>query len=421
MTLIQECLIENKDLPPLQNRISEYLPIKYNLDQYPVPGPDELDQRERLNKGFPGSEYILKYSPLEGKLVIVPPHHNLAKSVHTPSGDYAQLIFEGLSAEPIIEDGSIEAANLVLWEPRIGRLKRSIKGMNLNPEFNIDDFVQGIKDLISILGPDITNNGTRAYVRPHIYRAGGMAGVTPATDAIIDGGVWAWNWPDYIKKGASESGIKVVALTDAKRTSPVRAKEAAGYNRGGEFKRRKEEFDADEVIFFAPFKFDRNFPEVYESNTDEDLSDSVFSDGSGEELMLVRKDGLVLYLPMSVNRLGGTTLSSVIAYLTTEKNGYYAQESFFGPEEVFNECYSLLMLGNAAKILPVNELVVANSSNRVLQSGTLPINDKARWLIERFENELTGKVSASDPQLLTPVEFSPEAREILDGVYKYWI
>src|SRR3989344_5991045 len=63
------------------------------------------------------------------------------------------------------------------------------------------------------------------------------------------------------------------------------------------------------------------------------------------------------------------------------------------------------MLGNAAKIVAVKRLIIANSACEVVADLELPIVKVARQFVLGFEDEVTGRIPPSHPKLLTGIVF----------------
>lgn len=405
--------------------IEKYLPPDELLANYPQPGPVEQDRGARFTKDNPGSTYVLTYSHIVGGLIMVPPHHPLnSNPKEDPGADYGQTVFEGLSLEPFSSD----TANLVLWNPRVARMGRSVKAHDFEIPLGLDEFVQGIKDLTSVVGPDYLNlnggNPSRAYIRPVIKRGPGPYAIAPTPGSNVEMTVLCWNWPHYLPKEDYVEGVPVVAFLDAQRRDPIRAKEAGNYSRGKELKERCRNLGGHEVLFIAPFinggedgLVQINDLDVVSPN--EMVKRAYLADGLGEELGIIQ-GGTLIYPPRLVNRLGGTTLDYCVNYLAP-KLGLKTEESLFGFSDLEEEGTALLMFGNAAKVAPVKSIVVASETNQVVRKIDMTINEEARRMVNTFEEEVSGKVEPSHSSLLTPVKFDPKARQILDSKFKNWI
>src|SRR3989344_1618817 len=408
--------------------INRYIPDSSLLKKYPNLGPVEISRKKEFENNLPGANYVLLYSHEAKKLIIVPPHHPLnSESKENPGTDYAHVVFEGLS----LEYKSEKEGNLILWKPRLMRLRRSTKHHGFQTPVSLSQLAQGIEDLVAVLGPAVLlgdgDKPSRAYIRPVVKRGFGRYGVLPSFIGKVDMTALIWNWPFYLPEEDYREGAPVVVYMDVQRAGKIYAKEAGNYARGTEIGIRSNEIGAHEVICVAPFLRNPSTGELrYEDTLVTSLNlkklahSVIFADGMGEEILGVKGKRL-FRPPLSVNRLGGTTLEYVAGHMA-RKYGLEVVEDVFGLDDFTNgKLESLLMLGNAVKVIPVRELVLADKNNKIIERIELTINETARFLVDRFQQELSGEVDPSHPSLLTPVKFNPHARAVLDNVYKNWI
>lgn len=419
---------------PLVDRIDQYLPPIELLYEYPRPGPAERELKKRLEEQLPGAKYVLTYSPLLNSLIFTPPWHPLNMDPkETPGRDYAQVVFEGGSMEPVLnEQGEIVAGNIILHGPKQERLKKSVYSHGFESKVDLKTFDQGIRDLASVLGKDvlISKEGmpSRAYIRPSIGRSAGRYGVRPLKDHEVDQTAVIFNWPFYLEPAAYLKGEKVALFIDQQRLTPIVAKEARNYGNGSVLTERAKKVGVGEILFFGPYTIDKETREIREyvnvtqgaAATEKLIQGGVLADGMGEEILGIAGKTLV-YPPLDTNRLGGTTLQYIIDYLAPTI-GFKTQEYRFTLQDIKEGMINaLLFLGNAVKVCPIEEIRVCDK-NGILEIVKLnPGNPYSKQIVERFSKELSGEIPPSHGSLHTRVEFSPKARAKLDKFYNGWV
>src|SRR3990172_634458 len=428
----------------LSERIYRYIPPEEELREYDSPSSDDLKEQSEFLERFPAAKLVFRYSHQLGKPIFVPPQHPLnKKGVSVPYDDYGQRVFEGLSLEPIVENDvngqpRIVGGNLILFGPRLTRATRSVETHHFNLPMSMNNFGQAIVDLGKVLGSQLlSSNGrpSRAYVRPAIFRGNSNAGVNPPKGFQTEMVIEEWNWPFYHPEETYTEGANVVAYLDLQRHGRIWAKEAANYPRGTLIGYRKEIMQEKlgipihECLFLAPFWLNPETGKVELVDFSRlDTSDmvkakgAIFADGAGEEISTVRGN-LMIYPPMEVNRLGGTTLDYAVAYMAP-RMGVETQVGTFGLTDFESGETSLLMLGNAAKIVAVKRLIIANSACEVVADLELPIVKVARQFVLGFEDEVTGRIPPSHPKLLTGIVFDDKtikARETIYSAYPGWV
>lgn len=422
----------------LIDRVWAYFPPKEILEEYKNPRYKNREVEAVAKKEFPGAKYALVNLSGTDRFVIVPVWHDLNFELEeTPGKHYGQTIFEGMSVEPETDSlGNITGANLVLFEDRIKRFERSSLSQGLKIPFSVSSFSQAIKDLIAISGEDILRDKegspSRAYLRPALTRGKGRWGVTGSPDQENTASVFVWNWAHYLKdperiyKG---DGLVVAAFLDEQRLSKIHGKEAGNYSHAGVVGKRARNLGADEALYFGPYlirpvlKAIRyiNFQEG-ERAQEKIRKYGVIADGPGEDVAAVTRSGRIIYPPLNVNRLSGTTLNYLVKYLAPGM-GVETRENPFSLEDIRRgEIVSLMFTGNAARIAPIGQIRVYDSGNKVLETLNLKISPIVRRIVGQYENEVRGVVAPSHNSLLTPInlEEGREARKILDEIYKGW-
>lgn len=429
----------------LNDRLSSYIPSEKTLESCYFPRLSQISLREKLRADLTGANYVLTYSHTEGKLVIVPPWHDLNTSLlQSPGKDYGHAVFEGISAEPIVsQEGELQGANVILLAPRMRRLEKSIITHGFDIPVKPNDIKQGILDLVSILGPDIFETKTgeykRAYIRPSVARGQGRFGVSMGEGQQIDMSVLAWNWPYYLpdpERVYRRGGLQVAAFTNEQRLSKIYAKEAANYGHSGIVAKRARLTRSwyqnnDEALLFGPYTINpaNGKPErevINQMWLREELfsviSELVISDGPGEEVVAITPSGELWYPPMNVNRLGGTTLSYVVNYLAPNLGIPVRERAFCLKNIQLGDIATLIFMGNAARIAPIGLVTLYDEKDRPLDTYDMDIHPTAKDLVNRFEDEVAARVNASGRELLSFVDLNQGLmpRRTLDGIYSNW-
>ncbi|MBI5123373.1 hypothetical protein HZA75_05960 [Candidatus Roizmanbacteria bacterium] len=421
----------------LRDRTAGYLPSRELLEKYSVPDPISLSRKDIYQKKFPGANYSLVFSQTERRLVMVPPWHPLnTTSMTNHAGDYGTGLFEGGSMEPVSNGQEIIGANIILHEPRMNRLKKSLKGRLFDLPEGLDAFSQGIIDLATILGESVLRdeNGSpsRAYIRPEARPGLGGLGISLKEGHQIDSAAIIFNWPVYFsdpEKVYHGSGLAVAAFPE-QRLFRILGKHASNYGDAGRVGAMARSLNVDEALYFGPYLINSKTGEKTYINAQTSpeavaqlLKDGVLADGPGEEVFAITKDRKILFPPMDVNRLGGTTLSYIVDYMAP-KLRLLTEEKPFSLEDVRQgEIESLMFAGNASRIAPIGNIKVYHEGSDQIEELKLAISKGTQILLEEYEAEVRGQTPPSNQSLLTPVdlESGADARPILDEAYANWI
>lgn len=400
--------------------ISKYIPDKSRLALYHEPNEEHKKLREIFLAKKPGAIYVLTYDRTEQKLIIVPSWHPLNQEVReNPAHDYAQLIFEGMSINPVSENGKLVGANMILYPERFARLQKSAETVGLELPVSSQELNEAIKVWLSVLGGDIlrSKNGelSRAYIRPVVsgsweqsYGVGGESGVKS------DLTVLSWNWPKYIPDRTG--GLEVALFLDTAREHPVIAKEARNYAHGRKLRARADKLkkelgiEVDEILCPGPYKLA------------EDIGGVVPADGIGEDLFLVSDSGVVRVQPKDTYILAGTTRQFGVEHMFP-KMGLTVSEKVFSLSDLQSGKWSMLFAGNAVGMTVIGKVRVFDSGDKLVSEISLPINTRAQAIGERYSAEVSGKISPSSPSLLTPVDLGQGQadRSVLDQAYQKWV
>lgn len=175
------------------------------------------------------------------------------------------------------------------------------------------------------------NRLQECYVRPVIFRGYGSIGVNPL-NAPIDVAIAVWEWGKYLGPEALEKGVSVCTASwnrMAPNTLPLLAKAGGNYLNSQLVKMEATLDGYDEGIVLAP--------------------DGLVSEGSGENLFIVRND--TLYTPSShFSILPGLTRHTVIT-LARQLGMRVEQRPI--PRELLYIADEVFLTGTAAEITPV--------------------------------------------------------------------
>lgn len=418
-------------------RVEKYFPSKEILEAYPSPDPLSIQRREIFEKTLPGANFSLVYSHLENRLLIVPTWHPLNTTpIPTHGGDYGSGVFEGHSLEPVVRNGELTGANLILHEARMRRLERSLASRDFSLPVPIEEFSQGVKDLVSIIGDSvlISRQGIpcRAYVRPEARPGMGGFGLGVRKEHLIDAGVVAWNWPYYFKdpeRAYQGSGLVLAAFPE-QRLAKIKGKHASNYGEAGVIGNRARRMEGvDEALYFGPYLVRPRTRRKEQINLDvggqahELLKFGVLADGPGEEIFAITSGGEIWYPPMDVNRLGGTTLDYLVKHIAPALIIPTDERPFSLFDVKTGLIRSLLFAGNAARLAPIGEIrMYKGISEEPLDTLKLEISPLARELVSRYEAEVTAQIAPSHSSLLTPVDICEgfKARRKLLDIYMPW-
>jgi branched-chain amino acid aminotransferase len=186
----------------------------------------------------------------------------------------------------------------------------------------------------AILETIAVNNMEACYIRPIIYRGYGQLGVNPFP-CPVDVAVMVWDWGRYLGTEALEKGVDVRVSSWARiapNTLPAMAKSAANYMNS-------------QLIKMEAIK--EGYAEGIALDTE-----GYISEGSGENLFLVKNDTLVTP-PLVSSVLPGITRDTVIAL--ARRQGIPVVEQMM-PREMLYLADELFLTGTAAEITPVRSV-----------------------------------------------------------------
>lgn len=243
--------------------------------------------------------------------------HVLSHALHYGTG-----VFEGIRAYETPDGPAVFRLT-----DHMTRLHQSAKAYSMDLEWSVEDLVQATKD---VLGENGLESG---YIRPITFLELGAVGLNPS-GARIRTAIITWRWGAYLGEAGVRDGIRVKVASWRRFSNEAfpNAKATGTYINS----------------ILAKMEAVRNgYDEALMLNTD-----GVISEGSGENLFLVR-DGIVYTPPIAVGCLDGITRNTVVTLLT--EDGYEIVERtldrtdlYYGDEAFFT--------GTAAEVTPVREV-----------------------------------------------------------------
>jgi branched-chain amino acid aminotransferase len=244
--------------------------------------------------------------------------HILSHVVH-----YGSNVFEGLRCYE-----TAKGSACFRLHDHLGRLAQSARIYRMEMPFSVDELAEAAKELIR-------RNGLKScYVRPIVYRGYGQMGVDPVHCPVrVAIGVWAWG--AYLGEEAAREGIDVCVSSWARlapNTMPLLAKAGGNY------------------LSSQLIKMEAN-QHGYAEGIGLDFHGYV-SEGSGENLFLVKEGGIVTP-PSGASILPGITRHSVI--VLAKELGYRVRKQLI-PREGLYIADEIFLTGSAAEITPVRSV-----------------------------------------------------------------
>tara|TARA_B110000438_G_scaffold171568_1_gene163932 strand:- start:947 stop:1876 length:930 start_codon:yes stop_codon:yes gene_type:complete len=255
--------------------------------------------------------------------------HVLSYALH-----YGSAVFEGIRAYST-NDGT----KIFRLDEHIKRLFNSAKIYRMNIAYNQQELMEACKIIVT------TNElNTGAYIRPIAFRGYNDLGLHASKDDDVEVVVAAWEWGTLLGEDALENGVDVGVSSwnrNAPNTIPVMAKASGNYLSGTLVAIEAKENGYDEGICLD--------------------SDGFVSEGSGENIFMVRNSTLITP-PLSSSILDGITRDSVIKIAKSLNIEYIerriTREELYLADELF-------FTGTAAEITPiksVDRLTVGNGT-----------------------------------------------------------
>jgi branched-chain amino acid aminotransferase len=265
---------------------------------------------------FPKSEKIW----MNGKLV---PWDEANIHIGSHVIHYGSAVFEGIRCYATPEGPAV-----FRLDAHTERLYNSAKIYRMDVPYTTQQLDQAVVETIAV------NKLDACYIRPIVYRGYGELGVNPFP-CPVDVAVMVWDWGKYLGTEALERGVDVGVSSWARiapNTLPAMAKSAANYMNSQLIK-----MEALKLGYAEGIALD---------------SEGHISEGSGENLFLVKKGSLVTP-PLVSSVLPGITRDTVIA-LARGLGIPVAEERI--PRELLYLADELFFTGTAAEITPIRSV-----------------------------------------------------------------
>jgi branched-chain amino acid aminotransferase len=265
---------------------------------------------------FPKSDKIW----MNGKLV---PWDDARIHVGSHVIHYGSAVFEGVRCYATPEGPAV-----FRLDAHTDRLYDSAKIYRMDVPYSPTEMNQAILETVAV------NNMDACYIRPIIYRGYGQLGVNPFP-CPVDVAVLVWDWGRYLGTEALEKGVDVRVSSWARiapNTLPAMAKSAANYMNS-------------QLIKMEAIK--EGYAEGIALDTE-----GYISEGSGENLFLVKNDTLVTP-PLVSSVLPGITRDTVITL--ARRQGIPVVEQMM-PREMLYLADELFLTGTAAEITPIRSV-----------------------------------------------------------------
>jgi branched-chain amino acid aminotransferase len=289
---------------------------------------------------------------LDGELV---PAERATVHVLTHGLHYGTGVFDSLRAYAT-------AAGPALFRPaeHTERLLASAELLRMPIPFGAEEIRSALRAVVADSGLDA------CYVRPIAFRGEGPLSVSPR-GCPVRLAIAAWPWGAYLGDDAAARGIRVTISSWQRidgRTHLPAAKACAHYINGVMARMDAEDAGFDEALLLD----DRG----------------ELSEGSGENLLVVERDGTLVTPPPTSSALGGITRASVLelardAGIPTAERAITRSQLFLARE--------VLLTGTAAEITPVREI-----DGRVVGDGGVgPVTRRLQGL---FADAAHGRLEA---------------------------
>jgi branched-chain amino acid aminotransferase len=253
--------------------------------------------------------------------------HVLTHSLHYGTG-----VFEGIRAYPTVKGPAV-----FRLKEHITRLFRSAHILDLDVPYSEVEICRAVRDTVRASGLD------GCYIRPLVYLGYGEMGLNPLLSKVAVS-VAVWPWGAYLGEDGVANGIRLKVSSWARhdsRSMPTAAKATGMYINSSLAKVEAVRAGYDEALMLT--------------------TDGFVSEGTGENVFLVR-DGVIIATPNSaVGALEGITASAVRKI--AEDLGYTYREELTRRPDLYLADEAFLT-GTAAEIVPV-----ASVDDREVGSG----------------------------------------------------
>ncbi len=244
--------------------------------------------------------------------------HVLSHVVH-----YGSSVFEGIRC---YETDSGPA--VFRLREHMQRLIDSAKIHRMEIEYDLDQLCDAVVETIADSGLN------SCYIRPVVFRGMGRMGVNPLHNKV-ETVIAVWDWGRYLGNEALEQGVDVQVSSwsrNAPNTTPSLAKAGANYLNASLIKMEAVLNGYSEGIALS--------------------IDGLLSEGSGENLFIVRGDKIYTP-PVGLSVLPGITRDSIVTL--ARERGYSVEEKLI-PREALYIADELFFTGTAAEVTPIRSV-----------------------------------------------------------------
>jgi branched-chain amino acid aminotransferase len=263
-----------------------------------------------------------KYIWFNGKLV---PWEKATVHVLSHALHYGSSIFEGVRAY-----ATHQGLAIFRLRDHTRRFFDSAKIYRMDLPFTAEQLNAAQKDVLAANG---LHSG--AYLRPIAFRGYGEIGVVPRNPTPIDVAIAAWEWGTYLGKEALEHGVDVCVSSwqrVAPNTIPALGKAGGNYLSGFLIGMEAQRLGFAEGIGLGV--------------------DGMVSEGSGENLFLV-KDDVLITPPTAASILAGITRDTIMKL--ARELGIETREQNI-PREMLYLADELFFTGTAAEVTPIRSV-----------------------------------------------------------------
>jgi len=243
--------------------------------------------------------------------------HVLSHTLHYGTG-----AFEGIRA---YKTGN--GAAIFRLKDHMERLLRSCRILMIEVPYSLGELCDVAKELVRV---NELYDG--CYLRPLVYLGYGELGVNPI-GAPINTAIAAWPWGPYLGNDAAENGARMKIASWARHhpnSMPTGAKSIGGYANSALAKVEAVMAGYDEAIMLGP--------------------DGRVSEGTGENLFLVRDGRLVTPPPSEAGALRGITQASVVKI--ARDLGYEVDYEMLRRDDIYLADEAFLT-GTAVEVVPL--------------------------------------------------------------------
>jgi branched-chain amino acid aminotransferase len=209
----------------------------------------------------------------------------------------------------------------------VERLFASAELLRMPIPFTVAEIRDALRSVVADSGLDA------CYVRPIVFRGSGPLSVSPR-GCPVRVAIAAWPWGAYLE--GADQGIRVTISSWARidgRTHLTAAKACAHYLNGVLARMDAEDAGFDEALLLD--------------------ETGALSEGSGENLFIVERDGTLVTPPLTSSALGGITRASVLEL--ARDAGIPVVERTITRSALFL-AREVLLTGTAAELTPVREI-----------------------------------------------------------------